>query len=71
MLLFWNLRFLDKLSHCFMQIKFAFNIIVIVTDILIVSELYNQSELTELHQRTMVTSFLLLLIGKEKMGKLK
>ena len=54
-----------------MQIKFAFNIIVIVTDILIVSELYNQSELTELHQRTMVTSFLLLLIGKEKMGKLK
>ena len=71
MLLFWNLRFLDKLWHCFMQIKFAFNIIVIVTDILIVSELYNQSELTELHQRTMVTSFLLLLIGKEKMGKLK
>ena len=54
-----------------MQIKFAFNIIVIVTDILIVSELYNQSELTELHQRTMVTSFLFLLIGKAKMGELK
>ena len=84
-LLFWNLCVLDKLRHCFLNLKGHLKIIKnynhycssidikinpITNDIfIIISILYIIAELTELHELTLIASFLLIL--KVHMGKSK
>ena len=68
------MNFVDINTKHFAGINFenAFSIVVIVINIFIItSKLHNGAELTELHKRTLVTSFLRLLIGKVNMGRLK
>ena len=79
--LFWRLCVLDKLRHCFLNLKWHLKIIktiiIIALDInaitidifIIISILYIITKLTELHELTLIVSFLLIL--KFHMGKSK
>ena len=82
-LLFWNLCVLDKLWHCFLNVKGHLKlikfIIIIAADInvitngifIIISILYIMAELTELHELALIASFLFLSIVKVYTRKLK
>ena len=86
-LLFWNLYFVDKLRHCLLNLKGHLKIIkncnhviiIIALDtnvitnnfFIIISILCIIVKLTELHELTLIASFLFLLTLKVHMGKLK